>query len=381
MSNKPYPYEVTAKIAPQGSGHNYEYTAEALKEERDAVWTFVRRLGATFYEGKDLVSVSMPVTLCEPASFLERMCRGWVTMPSYCKAILDTKCEIERMKLVVAMVVSGLHKNLNCKKPFNPVLGETYEATFEDGSHIHVEQTSHHPPVSSWEVHSHDNTWKFTGTAKWSGYFAGNAVKGGQQGVNCLEFSDGYRVEWVLPNIHVSGVLSGNRILDHVGAIEFKDNSTPSYTCKVGFGDQRKLVEWMQDSGKWIAGALTGGWLSGGQAEAKVQDDELTGEIFLTPCSGNAEKKVVVATVMGSWLKGVDFQDQGTEVLKRYWEKDNTLVTLIDNDLPANVLPTDSRLRKDISHLKENNLDAAQEHKEEIENRQRRLNKIRKGAA
>ena len=247
-----YPCEGEGKMQPSGSGHNYQYTTEALKEERDGVWEFIKRLGMTFVEGKDLVSVSMPVTMCEPASFLERMTRGWVTMPRYCALIAGADTPLERMKLTVAMVISGLHINTNCKKPFNPLLGETHEASFEDGTEIFSEQTSHHPPVSSWEVHG-TSGWRFTGTAQWSGYFAGNAVKGGQLGDNILELPDGYRVQWHLPSIHVSGVLTGNRVLDHVGFVEFKDNSEPPLVARIGFGDQRSNMEWVADGGKCMA--------------------------------------------------------------------------------------------------------------------------------
>ena len=246
-----YPFKVETPVEPKGQGHDYEYTAEALKEERDSAWAFIKRLGATFVEGKDLVSVSMPVTMCEPASFLERMTRGWVTMPEYCRLIDAAETDIEKMKHTVAMVVSGLHINTACKKPFNPVLGETYESTFADGTQVFAEQTSHHPPVACWEVLSSEaGKWKFTGTAKWSGYFAGNAVKGGEHGVKYLEFASGYKVQWTLPSISVGGVLTGNRILDHVGCVEFKDNSEPPLVCRVGFGDQRHLMEWMSDGGK-----------------------------------------------------------------------------------------------------------------------------------
>jgi hypothetical protein len=33
-------------------------------------------------------------------------------------------------------------------KPFNPILGETYQ-TFIDGCPVYGEQISHHPPISS----------------------------------------------------------------------------------------------------------------------------------------------------------------------------------------------------------------------------------------
>jgi hypothetical protein len=34
-------------------------------------------------------------------------------------------------------------------KPFNPILGETYQA-FIDGCPVYGEQISHHPPISSF---------------------------------------------------------------------------------------------------------------------------------------------------------------------------------------------------------------------------------------
>ena len=37
-------------------------------------------------------------------------------------------------------------------KPFNPILGETYQSRFNDGTKCFLEQTSHHPPVSHFEV-------------------------------------------------------------------------------------------------------------------------------------------------------------------------------------------------------------------------------------
>lgn len=36
--------------------------------------------------------------------------------------------------------------SLSMEKPFNPILGETYQG-FVDGCPVYVEQISHHPPV------------------------------------------------------------------------------------------------------------------------------------------------------------------------------------------------------------------------------------------
>ncbi len=44
--------------------------------------------------------------------------------------------------------VSGLSLSLSMMKPFNPLLGETYQGSFSDGGALSIEHISHHPPVS-----------------------------------------------------------------------------------------------------------------------------------------------------------------------------------------------------------------------------------------
>ena len=55
------------------------------------------------------------------------------------------------MKLLVAFVVGGLRRQTSTLKPFNPILGETFQADLA-GTQVFVEQISHHPPISCWQV-------------------------------------------------------------------------------------------------------------------------------------------------------------------------------------------------------------------------------------
>ena len=57
----------------------------------------------------------------------------------------------------------GLHNGCKQKKPFNPILGETYQATYPDGTNIFLEQISHHPPVSMYELEGPGKAWKLRG--------------------------------------------------------------------------------------------------------------------------------------------------------------------------------------------------------------------------
>ena len=52
------------------------------------------------------------------------------------------------MKLVMCFGLGFSLNYIQMDKPFNPILGETYQAIV-DGCPIYGEQISHHPPISS----------------------------------------------------------------------------------------------------------------------------------------------------------------------------------------------------------------------------------------
>ncbi len=64
------------------------------------------------------------------------------------------------------------------KKPFNPILGETYQGSLYDGTRLYMEQISHHPPISAWDLEAPDAAWRFTGVSEGTASFGGNSVRG-----------------------------------------------------------------------------------------------------------------------------------------------------------------------------------------------------------
>lgn len=60
---------------------------------------------------------------------------------------------VERLRWVATWFTAGLqHVFESWKKPFNPILGETWQAVQEDGSAIFMEQISHHPAISAFQM-------------------------------------------------------------------------------------------------------------------------------------------------------------------------------------------------------------------------------------
>nr|CAD7450088.1 unnamed protein product [Timema bartmani]CAD7463653.1 unnamed protein product [Timema tahoe] len=82
--------------------------------------------------GKELSKITMPVIFNEPLSFLQRM----VEYMEYAQLLRKASEEPDpnkRMQLVAAFAVSALASNWErLGKPFNPLLGETYELEREE---------------------------------------------------------------------------------------------------------------------------------------------------------------------------------------------------------------------------------------------------------
>ncbi|KFO27988.1 Oxysterol-binding protein-related protein 6 [Fukomys damarensis] len=83
--------------------------------------------------GKDLSKVSMPVELNEPLNTLQHLCEE-IEYSELLDKASETDDPYERMVLVAAFAVSGYCSTYfrAGSKPFNPVLGETYECIRED---------------------------------------------------------------------------------------------------------------------------------------------------------------------------------------------------------------------------------------------------------
>ena len=96
--------------------------------------------------GKDLTKSSLPVFLNEPLSLLQRMSEMGKFIHILHKAA-KMKNSLHRLVYVAiwaATNFAGTRQRLH--KPFNPLLGETFEIQGENLK-IHGEQLSHHPPI------------------------------------------------------------------------------------------------------------------------------------------------------------------------------------------------------------------------------------------
>lgn len=99
---------------------------------------------------------------------------------------------LSRFKLVVGYAISIRQFTAQMQKPFNPVLGETYQAHMGKYE-VALEQISHHPPISCYQVWSEKHSkWQIHGYMEYRPVITLTSAGGHGYGPLTVEFEDGH---------------------------------------------------------------------------------------------------------------------------------------------------------------------------------------------
>jgi len=337
-----------------GSPEEKEVSSNSNPEQRKGLW---KQLSS--YIGKDITSmISLPVWIFEPLSFLQIMCEPLQYAELLNKAAASPD-SANRMAYLIAFVTSGYSCAVRQKKPFNPILGETFEFLGPENSYRYfAEQVSHHPPIGVCLASSEGFTLQLEMELKTK--FTGNSSDVFVSGYNQLlipKFGDDFT--WNHLDTCAHNVIVGWMWVDHFGSLEVVNKTT---------GD------------KGVIKFNKCGWLGAGRYE-------LTGEI--TDKDGQVRLKI-----KGKWNEviyaiKVD-KDGGESAPILLWKKP---VVVPDNKwgwskfaaemnaiTPANkhlLPPTDSRIRGDRFYLEKDDLETASSEKHRLEEKQRSEKKER----
>lgn len=120
---------------------------EVIKEQKRIVKLVITRIGSNIFKGNSCMNVSLPIQLFRKESFLVCIAQNMTYSPLLIEPFVKAD-PLERMKNLAIFEISINALALSTKKPFNPILGETYQGEIA-GCPIFLEQISHHPPVTS----------------------------------------------------------------------------------------------------------------------------------------------------------------------------------------------------------------------------------------
>ncbi|CAN6723470.1 unnamed protein product [Malus baccata var. baccata] len=326
------------------------------KEKGVSLWSMIKD-----NVGKDLTRVCLPVYFNEPISSLQKCCEDLEY--SY---LLDRAYEygkmgnsLQRVLNVAAFAVSGYASSVgrHCK-PFNPLLGETYEADYPDkGIRFFSEKVSHHPTLIA--CHCEGRGWKFWADSNIHTKFWGRSIQLDPVGVLSLQFDDGELFQWSKVTTSIYNLILGKVYCDHHGTMHIRGNR--QHSCKLKFKEQSILDRnphqvhgFVEDvTGKKVA-TLFGKW------------DESMHYV-----NGDGSGKLSPSDASLLW-KSSKPPNVTRYNLTSFAMTLNELTPGLQEKLP----PTDSRLRPDQRHLENGEYEKANAEKQRLEKRQRMSRKL-----
>ncbi len=313
--------------------------------------------------GKDLSTISMPVSANEPLSFLQRASEQLEYSTLLDEAANPSKTSVERLLYITAFAISNLSnsrvKERAIRKPFNPMLGETFELVREDrGFRFIAEKVSHRPVRMACQAES--NSWSFTQSPMPTQKFWGKSAELVTEGrVSVVLHTTGDRFSFAPPTSFLRNIIAGEKYIEPVGAMTITnektgEHATATFKSRGMFSGRSEdvVVQTYSPAGDELPIGLAGKWIT----SLSITD----------PANPKASETPI-------W----QVSPLAPDVSKRYgltpFAASLNEITLVEKD---NLSPTDSRLRPDQRALEENDFDSAEELKTKLEEAQRSRRKV-----
>jgi len=322
--------------------------------------------------GKELTKIPMPVNFSEPLSMLQRLTEDFEYTECLDKgAMCEDSCE--QLAYVAAFTISS-YANTTSRtgKPFNPLLGETYECDRRSdfGWRSLAEQVSHHPPMVA--MYTEGQQWKAWQEFTMSSKFRGKYLQIIPLGIAHLVFpKTGNHYTWRKVTTTVHNIIVGRLWVDNHGEMDISnhhngDNCHLKYNAYSYFsgGTPRKVTGVVTDStgaARWV---LQGTW-----------DDKIEGaKVLNTIETGKGKTVYETGATKILWQRRMP----RPELEKCY---NFTQFALELNEPEEGVAPTDARQRPDQRKMEEGDWDEANRLKVLIEEKQRSARRDREKEA
>ena len=309
----------------------------------------------------DIFGLSVPSIMHEPRSMTERMADYFkLTSVIMAKAYKITD-PLERFKLCLVSLPTVCALSLASQMPFNPLLGETFQCCYEDGTELYVEQTEHHPAITNALVIGNDESYRLGTYSAGHANFTPNTMKMDIKGGSTTIFGDGHKLVCdTYPSMKYKGFMSGDLRLVYKGMTRMIDKTNGFVGCI------------FYDYG------IKTGLFTGNKT---VMKDSIEGIIYLpkedaAPMKSKPHRisdlnniKTELGRLSGSWMGSIYVNGV------QYWSLDK--IPLPKVYFAANPLPSDARFREDVIWLRRGKAEYSQSWKDAIEIRQRLDRKLR----
>jgi len=323
--------------------------------------------------GKDLSRIPVPVNFSEPLSMIQRITEDFEYSEILDKAA-QCQDDCEQLAYVAAFTVSAFSSTaIRTGKPFNPLLGETFELDrAEDrGFKLITEQVSHHPPMLAQHCENIDGNWKAWQEFTMRSKFKGKYLEVEPLGISHLLFpASGNHYTWRKVKTIVHNIVIGKLWIDQVGEMEVINHRTGD-KCHLKYepysyfaGVAKKVHGTVMNKDEKVEWVLNGTW------DVKLEGAKVIGE------SKGKGRSTSLEVGSSRLLWKVQLPDPESE---KYYNFSKFACEL--NEFEPATAPTDSRLRPDQRLMENGRWDEANTEKVRLEEKQRTVRKKRENEA
>ena len=348
----------------------YYFLSEDEKDFKDITYDFNKRtnLPHKIVCPKNMVKevitnmtkkLPSPVYFNEPLSMGQKQCEKFKYMDLLIKAGNEKSREMQ-MCYISAFLIGEIFLNLGRSlKPFNPIIGETYEYfDNEKKFRFYSEQVSHKPQVNAYIAETPEfayygdtlNTTSFK-------FFKGSIELSfkNKAHIHLKKTGDHYILN--PPAVYVKGLMKPPLYNDYAGNTIIQNTKDPSYRCELKFIEEG----WSPNS----LGNFEGTVFKDYETIVYLLKGNWTKEIYMTDPDGNNRVDLLILD------KNQDYLNNTIEsyVLPEFTCRLNQITPDLEKILPKN----DSRFRMDIRLLEEKEeTEEAQSYKLRYEEKQRK---------
>ncbi|XP_023657315.2 oxysterol-binding protein 1 isoform X4 [Paramormyrops kingsleyae] len=331
--------------------------------------------------GKELSKIPMPVNFNEPLSMLQRLSEDLEYSDLLDKA---AKCQnpLEQLCYVAAFSVSSYSTTVHrTGKPFNPLLGETFELdrVKESGYRSLCEQVSHHPPAAAHHVIS-ERGWTLRQEIALASKFRGKYLSIMPLGtIHCIFEKSNNHYSWKKVTTTVHNIIVGKLWIDQSGEIDVVNHRTGDH-CHLKFAPYsyfsrdvaRKVTGVVSDKDGKVHFVLSGTWDEKMEVSRVMQSSRGGGGENGT----DGKQKTVYQTLRARELWKKNPLPEGAETMYYF-----SSLALTLNEPEEGMAPTDSRRRPDQRLMEQGRWEEANAEKQRLEEKQRSVRREREREA
>ncbi|XP_058642379.1 oxysterol-binding protein 1 isoform X7 [Onychostoma macrolepis] len=329
--------------------------------------------------GKELSKIPMPVNFNEPLSMLQRLSED---LEYYELLDRGAKCQssLEQMCYVAAFTVSSYSTTVHrTGKPFNPLLGETFELdrVQESGYRSICEQVSHHPPAAAHHAIS-ERGWTLRQEIALASKFRGKYLSIMPLGsIHCIFEKSNNHYTWKKVTTTVHNIIVGKLWIDQSGEIDVVNHRTGD-RCHLKFAPYsyfsrdvaRKVTGVVTDKDGKAHYVLSGTW------DEKMECSRVMQSTRGGENGADGRQKTVYQTLKAKELWKKTPLPEGAENMYYF-----STLALTLNETEEGIAPTDSRRRPDQRLMEQGRWEEANAEKQRLEEKQRTARREREREA